>query len=218
MTAQSMPRPGDPLRANLSFADAERLRDDLYVADSLLDVLCRALADVNDDQGAHERNVVRLAREKITAAAEALDCSLLPREGARMNARAARHTPPAIYGGRQLPVPHADVWLRVNWWDEHRASVVYHGTPEQLIAAGCAEPGMVVRGRPGLRRFDSDGDKFGLSVRRDGRVRLWRCKAIGTARALPGVADWIERARPFEEVAALAREAFARIEAGATLH
>ncbi len=75
MSETIVPFPSVRPHANITADDAVRLRDELYVADSVLAVLFEAL--ISDDQHAHECNTIRVVRERIMAVAEDLDVSVL---------------------------------------------------------------------------------------------------------------------------------------------
>lgn len=66
--------------------------------------------------------------------------------------------------------------------------ISYVGLPADLVAAGAAEPEMVVAGKKGTPRRDSHGDSFRRELRSHGRIRLRRAiSSIERACALPGV-------------------------------
>jgi hypothetical protein len=95
-----------------------------------------------------------------------------------------------------LPSPHH----AVQWWisrtptdneeQQTKIVIVYLGTPEELIAAGCGPAKLIGPWRPGSRRLDSEGHKAHvkkLKGKRNGQIEFERYKPIESAIGLPGI-------------------------------
>jgi hypothetical protein len=88
-----------------------------------------------------------------------------------------------------LPPPHADVVLAITRQTD-RIMAEYRGTPEALVAAGCATAEMMERGRPGVARRDSFGQRVLKYPSGKRQVRLIRyAETVEQARALPGAIE-----------------------------
>jgi hypothetical protein len=64
--------------------------------------------------------------------------------------------------------------------------VIYAGTSENLVAAGCATPALLAPYRRGRAAVDVDGDRAQRQFRK-GYIRVTRDKPIALALQLPGI-------------------------------
>jgi hypothetical protein len=97
--------------------------------------------------------------------------------------------PVYLYDGvsGSLPPPFNDVLWRVNCFCSlTHVYVIYAGTSEALIAAGCATQEMIAPYQHGQRVRDADGDSVKREFRK-GWLRLERTRPIARALQLPGV-------------------------------
>jgi hypothetical protein len=86
-----------------------------------------------------------------------------------------------------LPAPFDSVlWCVDCFHSETHVYVAYAGSPEQLIAAGCATPHMVAPYQHGQTVLDVDGDRVTREFRK-GWLRLTRTKPVALALQLPGI-------------------------------
>lgn len=86
-----------------------------------------------------------------------------------------------------LPVPFDSVlWCVDCSMSFTHVYVIYAGTPENLIAAGCATPTLLAPYRRGRPAVDVDGDRVQRQFRK-GYIRVIRDKPIALALQLPGI-------------------------------